>query len=90
VPGGDSVATLMQNGDARVYVAQTYKHAKAIAATGEGVNLLTRSLPEGAALNQMGVISEQDAAKQSTATETFLAAIGTRHWGRPALENVSA
>jgi catalase len=90
VPGGQSVATLQKKGDAHVFLAQTYKHGKAIAATGEGVGLLKASLPEGAALNQMGVVSERDDAHHAGAIQTFIAAIGSRQWGRPALEHVSA
>ncbi len=90
VPGGQSVAALLRKGDAHVFVAQTYKHAKAIAATAEGVDLLKASLPEGATLDSMGVVSEAEAGKQAAAIQTFLAALGSRHWGRPALERVSA
>lgn len=90
VPGGQSVAALLQKGDAHVFLAQTYKHAKAIAATGEGVDLLKASLPEGATLTKMGVVSERDSTKQAPAIQQFIDAIGSRHWGRPALERVSA
>ena len=90
VPGGKSVAMLKHRGDAHVFVAQTYKHGKAIAATGEGVELLTTSLPKGAALNEMGIVSERNGAHYAGAIETFIAAIGSRQWGRPALERVSA
>lgn len=90
VPGGESVAVLKQNGDARVFVAQTYKHSKALGATGEGGDLLTRSLPEGAAINQLGVVSEQDGTTDDAVREQFITSIGTRHWGRPSLTNVSA
>ena len=90
VPGGQSVAALKQKGDAHVFLAQTYKHAKAIAVTGEAVELLTASLPEGAAINQMGVVSERDSGKQGVAIQKFVDALGRRHWGRPALDRVSA
>jgi catalase len=41
VPGGEqSVQTLMQQGDARRFIDEAYKHGKAIAATGEGVDLV--------------------------------------------------
>ncbi len=90
VPGGASVALLLQMGDAHVFVAQTYKHGKAIAATGEGAALLKAVLPDGAAVNQMGVISEQDGAQASAVGERFAAAIGPRHWGRPALARIPA
>ncbi len=90
VPGGQSVAMLKQKGDAHVFVAQTYKHAKAIGATGEGAELVTASLPEGASINQMGVVSERDKGQHDAAVQKFIAAIPFRHWGRPGLERVSA
>ena len=89
VPGGQSAAMLKQKGDAHMFLAQTYKHAKAIAATGEGVDLLTVSLPEGAASNQMGVVSEREGTHTNAAIQKFIAAVGMRHWGRPALDRVS-
>ncbi len=90
VPGGASAALLKQKGDAHVFLAQTYKHAKAIAVTGEAVDLLTASLPQGAAVNQMGVISERDSAQHEAAMQKFIAAIGPRHWGRPSLDRTQA
>jgi catalase len=89
-PGGPSVDALKQKGDARVFVAQTYKHGKAIAALNEGVDLLMAALPEGASINQMGVVSERDPAHRDGAIQTFVAAIGSRQWGRPSLDLVSA
>ncbi|HWE62258.1 MAG TPA: catalase-related domain-containing protein, partial [Chloroflexota bacterium] len=42
VPGGaQSVKTLGQKGDAQVFIDEAYKHAKPIAAIGEGMELLT-------------------------------------------------
>ena len=90
VPGGQSVAILQQKGDALVFLAQTYKHGKAIAATGEGNNLVMDALPKDAALNAMGVVSEPDSKQQDAAVQKFIAAIGIRHWGRPALGRVAA
>jgi catalase len=47
--GADSVSTLSQDGDAVHYVAETYRHAKPIAAIGEGIGLLGRApLPDDA------------------------------------------
>ena len=47
--GADSVATLSQDGEAVHYVAEAYRHAKPIAAIGEGIGLLARApLPDGA------------------------------------------
>jgi len=89
IPGGQSIRILKKKGDARVFVTQTYKHGKAIAATGEGVDLLKAALPAGAALDQLGVLSERDTARLDTATQRFIAAIGSRHWGRAALDRIS-
>ena len=90
VPGGNSAVALQQKGDAHVFIAQTYKHGKGLCAMGESVALLTGSLPAGAAINQLGVVSEQDGTKQGSAIQRFIAAVGSRHWNRPALEQVSA
>ena len=86
IPGGQGIAILKQNGDARLFASQCYKHGKAILATGEGVELLTIALPEGAPLNEIGIVSERDEMKNSVAYRKFLEAVGTRHWGRPSLE----
>ncbi|HVP27901.1 MAG TPA: catalase [Myxococcota bacterium] len=42
VPGGGGVATLVAERDAVDWIAETYRHCKPIAATGEGVALLRR------------------------------------------------
>ena len=88
VPGG--AAALAQKGDARVFVAQTYKYGKALLALGDATGLLTAALPEGAALNQLGVVSQRDGGQQAAAIQQFVAAVGGRHWGRPMLEQLSA
>jgi catalase len=44
VPGGaQSIQSLIQKGDAHVFIDEAYKHAKPIGAVGEGVELLTAS-----------------------------------------------
>ncbi|MBK9711975.1 MAG: catalase [Kouleothrix sp.] len=44
VPGGaQSVMSLIQKGDAHVFIDEAYKHAKPIAAVAEGIELLTAS-----------------------------------------------
>ena len=90
VPGGAGAHTLTAKGDARVFLAQTYKHGKAIGVLGEAVALLTKALPEGAALNEMGVVSEQNGSRQDQAIDRFVALVGSRHWSRPSLELVAA
>ena len=96
VPGGSGAAALMQMGDARAFVAEAYKHAKAVAAVGEGTGLLKAALPEGAKpgpderiYTHLGVLSQPDAAGLSTLLQEFLPAVGLRHWGRPSLDQIS-
>ncbi len=44
IPGGRaSVSALLRQGDARHFIAEAYKHGKAIGASGEGIELLQRS-----------------------------------------------
>ncbi|GAB4020411.1 catalase [Spirosoma koreense] len=90
VPGGAGADTLKSMGDVCVFLAQTYKHGKAIGVLGEAVELLRKALPEGAAFNEMGVVSEQDAHKQDQAIDQFVTIVGSRNWNRPALEMVAA
>ena len=91
VPGG---APLKQMGDARVFVAEAYKHAKPIAATGEGVDLIAASLPEGAewlALSHLGVVTQAgDVPSEKAAAEFVMAIAKHRHFGRPGLEHLAA
>ena len=96
VPGGHGAANLVQQGDARAFVAEAYKHAKAIGAVGEGVSLLRAALPKGAApseedhaYNHLGVIASSGGSSVSGSVQEFLAAIGRRHWGRPSLSQIS-
>ncbi len=102
VPGGEqSITTLLKNGDAHNFVDEAYKHAKTIAATGEGVKLLAASQtgqllglkadpaqPKSQAA--VGVITGS-AADAATVAHDFIAAIAQhRHWGRALAEQVSA
>ncbi|MBO0939299.1 catalase [Fibrella sp. HMF5335] len=90
VVGGPGAAALQHKGDAHVFVAQAYKHGKPVAATGEGVDLLTAALPTEAFHHKLGVIAEQHAAHQQQAIKQFVDIVGTRHWNRPDLEHVAA
>ena len=83
VPGGPgSVSILTNSGDARAFVAETYKHAKAIGATADGTALITAALPTdvGDPQSQPGIAYDNAA---------FIAAIGARHWGRLAIDKVA-
>lgn len=88
VPGGQSVELLKENGDAHAFVKLTYKWGKALAATEEGSELLAMSLPAGASLNELGVVSEPESAERANALTEFVAAVGKRHWGRRLIERV--
>ena len=69
--GRDSVETLAGNGEAVHYVAEAYKHAKPVAALGEGIDLLQRApLPDArlAADADNEVISEAGVVTLAKAT----------------------
>ncbi len=83
VPGGaGSVASLIADPDAVEFVGEAYKHGKAIAATGEGLDLLRASRDELAATNgdRPGVIA---GAPSKALSDAFIEAIAAhRHWDR--------
>ncbi|MGQ3414178.1 catalase [Natrinema sp. LN54] len=90
VPGGeDSVDALLEQGDAKHFVAETFKHKKPIAALGEGTDLLeTVELPDveiaddGETVSSDGVVTGQDDDLEAFA-EAFVDAIAEhRHWER--------
>jgi catalase len=85
VPGGKAaIAALQADGDAVHFVSEAFKHAKAIAATGDGVDLLrTAGIPDGVA----GVIS----GSGPSLARTFISAIAQhRAWDRGGLQGVPA
>jgi catalase len=88
VPGGvESTATLLADGDAVHFVAEAFKHAKAIAAVGEGETLLRAAGVPGDAME--GVIVADESAESIAAD--FIAAIGMhRAWTRVGLMAVPA
>jgi catalase len=83
VPGGASVAVLTGNGDARAFIAEAYKHAKAISSSAEGSELIAAALHAvGDATSQPGVFPSPEAPTD------FIDAIGKRHWGRAGVDQV--
>jgi len=94
VPGGrDSVQALLQQGDALHFVAEAYKHGKAVGAAGEGVELLRQAgLPaavvsaagaDGAVSAVQGVVTSRETQSWSAFVDPFAAAIAQhRHWMR--------
>jgi catalase len=89
VPGGpDSTAALLADGDAVHFVAETFKHAKAIAAVGAGQTLMRAAgVPAGDPIE--GVIIGDGSA--GAIADDFIAAIGMhRAWNRTGLMAVPA
>lgn len=90
VPGGkEHVEALLEQGDAKHFIAEAFKHKKPIAALGDGIRLLdTIDLPKIGLSNDglvadAGVITSDDAADLEGFIETFISAIADhRHWDR--------
>ena len=94
VPGGaQSIATLLPQEPVRHFIFEAYKHGKAIAAVGEGLDLLAASqldgLPQHDAkklvplANTKGVVTAGDASDLKGIGEQFIEAIKQhRHWNR--------
>jgi catalase len=100
VPGGAaSAAALTQQGDARHFVSEAFKHCKPIAALGEGVDLLaasdlagvTLADGEGGVTDDSGVVTSRSASDADAVARQFIDAIAAhRHWGRAQKERVPA
>jgi catalase len=92
IPGGEkSVASLKSDGDVIHFVNEAFKHFKAIAATGEGVDLLMESRLQGVNLadsqqkfaSDQGVVASRNTADIDKAAKEFVNAIAQhRHWLR--------
>jgi catalase len=95
IPGGKgSIETLKNEGDVVEFINDTLKHYKAIAATGEGVELLMmapeskaialdKSQSNGHVTSDNGIISSQNAANIKNVAEEFVSATARyRHWTR--------
>lgn len=91
--GRQCVDTLLTHGDALHFVNEAFKHAKAIGATNEGVDLLAASQIRGATLaktetyaelvNELGVVTIRNAADMGYFSQKFIEAIAQhRHWIR--------
>ncbi len=91
---------LMQQGDARHFIDEAYKHAKPIAATAEGVQLLAASavgqIPNllkasPQSLAEQGIVAAAAGNDVKGVAESFVAVIAKhRFWGRPQQEWVPA
>jgi len=77
VPGGkDSVNLLLEEDAPKHFIRETYNHGKAIAATGERIEVLQAA---GIASGP-GVVNGKSG---SDLTASFIEVIGHRHWNRP-------
>lgn len=97
--GRKSVDSLLKQGDAIHFVNEAFKHAKAIGATNEGVDLLSASQIQGATttgpetqaqlIMEMGVVTIRNAADMGYFSQKFLEAISQhRHWIRQNQKNL--
>lgn len=94
IPGGQkNVNTLISQGDSLHFVNEAFKHAKAIGATNEGVDLLEASNIQGVStagkdtqgdlITELGVVTIRKEADMSAFTQEFIKAIAQhRHWAR--------
>ena len=99
IPGGEkSVEALKREADAIHFVNEAYKHCKAIAATGAGVELLNASYiktgkadsNKGNAIGDGGVVIGSDAQAGKVATEFIKAIAQHRNWNRETESQVPA
>ncbi|MDF5721185.1 MAG: catalase [Rhizonema sp. PD37] len=98
VPGGaQSVKMLQQQGEAVNFITEAFKHCKAIAATSEGVELLSIADLLGANLSSnglrssVGVVTSQQPSDLKSFSDDFITAIAQhRHWMRSQKEMVPA
>jgi len=88
IPGGsESVETLNQDADAYQFVDEAFRHCKAIAAIGEGVQFLSNTYA-GKVKNDEAVILENDV---NSAAKLFVKAIAKhRNWDREAQRRIPA
>ncbi len=98
VPGGaQSIKMLKQQGEAVNFITEAFKHCKAIAATSEGVELLSIADLLGANLSSnglhssVGVVTSQQPSDLKSFSNDFITAIAQhRHWKRSQKEMVPA
>ncbi len=102
IPGGEkSVEALKQEADAIHFVNEAYKHCKAIAATGAGIDLLRASSLGADKINgtkskgkqlsaDEGVVTGQDVQAGKVAAEFIKAIAQHRHWSREMKDQVPA
>jgi catalase len=94
VPGGAaSTQALLQNGDARHYVLEAFRHCKPLCLIGEAAELLRSAglAPADAPPPAGVVIGTNEPTTRVQMAQDFIAAIAKhRHWGRAGVEQVPA
>ncbi len=97
IPGGEaSVNALKNKPEAILFINETYRHCKAIAATGEAVDLLSSTFAgekingeDDHSLTSLGIITSQK-FEQKTATAFINAIAQHRFWEREEMSKVPA
>jgi catalase len=100
IPGGKkSVERLKQQDEVIQFITEALKHYKAIAATGEGVDLLAMAAGEYVSLptsqkgvfSEMGVVASRNASETEAVGKAFIEAlVQHRYWTRTKKERVPA
>ncbi len=100
IPGGEpSVDALKTQGDAVHFINEAFKHCKAIAASGEAVELLAATQIKGvdlagqdaALLSDRGVVTTRKPGQIGELAKAFIDAVARhRHWERDLKEQVPA
>jgi catalase len=100
VPGGArSAETLLNEGDARLFIEEAYKHGKPVAASNEGIDVVVASeigyLPQASgadldALAAQGVLLAKDADMRRFAQDFIAAVAAHRFWNRKQVGFVAA
>lgn len=90
IPGGEkSVNKLSEEADAIEFVNEAFRHCKAIAATGDGVNFVRNETYAGRAESDKAVILSEDLKTETT--QNFINAIAQhRNWDRETARKVPA
>ena len=90
IPGGEkSVNALSEEADAIEFVNEAFRHCKAIAATGEGVNFIKNETYAGRTQSDKAVILSEDIGKDTA--QNFINAIAEhRNWERETARKVPA
>jgi catalase len=100
IPGGEpSAEALKSHGDALHFINEAFKHCKAIAASGEAVDLLSASQirgidlagSQGGVLVDKGVVTMRKPGQIDELTNAFIDAVAKhRHWDREMKDQVPA